>query len=267
MVSLLREILLHVTYGMAGTKACLQPKDRILGIMGIFDERDLEDSGMNPQLPYRGIQDLHTRFTALVLTGSDPNKENWWQWLSLAFTLRKIEGMTSWYICQPYQNLLMTSTLHQYEINKQIMPRCGAEPGPLVLRGHILENIVNVYPEMQQAPDNRLGFSLKPVWIVFKIDLAEWELSIADAVLAVDPMESDRTRDADSEQGIPLDTYWRTLVANITHMGDQPMTIDCDHDFHTACQHMRGFAANHDVVGRYAAFQIFSARKTRTNGM
>jgi hypothetical protein len=122
---------------MAGRKECLQPEDRILGIMGMFDERDLEDTGMEPHLPYLGIQDLYTRFATLVLTGSDPNENNWWEWFSLAFVLRKMEGLPSWVpdfhhqssldTCQPYRHILRTLELHEDDIKTKNAPRCGSE--------------------------------------------------------------------------------------------------------------------------------------------
>jgi hypothetical protein len=64
----------------------------------------------------------------------------------------------------------------------------------------------------------------------------------------MDLMETDRTRDADSEQKFPLDTYWRTLSGNAKTVG-----VDWYHDFHTACEQIKGLVVNYDVVVKYAA--------------
>jgi hypothetical protein len=91
---LLPQMLSYVTTCMADSKDCLQPRDHILGIMGMFDLADLENTGMDPHLPYRGVQDLYTRFTTLVLTGYDPTKKTWWDWLSLFVRTAKNRGAT-----------------------------------------------------------------------------------------------------------------------------------------------------------------------------
>jgi hypothetical protein len=138
--------------------------------------------------------------------------------------------------------------LHEDDVKKQNMPRCDFESRQLVLRGKILEDIIFVYPEIPEAPENYWSRAFEPVDVTFLVNLAEWEEKIAHAVPAVDPMETDRTLDADSEQKLPLYTYWRTLIGNA-----KTVAVDWYRDFHTACEQIKGLVVNYDVVVKYAA--------------
>jgi hypothetical protein len=238
---------------------CTHPEDRIRGIIGMFDPADLENTYMDPHLPSLNFQDLYTRFSTMVFTGLGPNAKLWWLWLGLAFTLQRCEWLSSWvpdlhhqskgFVSHPERDLvLQTWLLHEDDVKKQNMARCDFESRQLVLRGKILEDIIFVYPEIPEAPENYWSRAFEPVDVTFLVNLAEWEEKIAHAVPAVDPMETDRTRDADSEQKIPLDTYWRTLIGNA-----KTVAVDWYRDFHTACEQIKGLVVNYDVVVKYAA--------------
>jgi hypothetical protein len=115
------------------------------------------------------------------------------------------------------------------------------------LRGKILEGAVNVYPEMPELPENHWKIAQVPHWVTFVVDLVDWEHSIAHAVSAVDPIETNRRRDTESGQRIPLDTYWRTLIGIDNRKKDQSVAINWYHDFHTACEHIKGLVVNYDI--------------------
>ena len=244
---------------------CLQPEDRILGIMGLFDDSAMESIGASSFLHASTVQELYTRFSAYLLscpTRILPRSRFWWGWLGCAFSYMKMEGLPSWvpdfhhqgrgYTPQPYKYLsrflkYQASTRESYDEDCESLHN-----GQLMIKGKLLDEVIAVYPELLENPKFSRGYATISEQGQFITSVAEWEVATADAVLTRKTTDGVSKGYESNEQSIPLDMYWRTLIGNWTMGPGGPITRDWYLSIDAAMKEVAGWVKQlaMRVVGR-----------------
>ncbi|KZM20903.1 hypothetical protein ST47_g7943 [Ascochyta rabiei] len=210
-------------------QTCFAPQDRVLGILGMVQE-EFEGAGRELHR-YTSIPHLYTRFSTLLFTASGPSITDlhWWFYLSMAFNLKRIDGLPSWVPdlhhndskCkrQPYESMLAARVYSDPPWQASSRPCIvskGSRSDEIILRGKLLDTVLLVHPEVPHFPgDSEPGYGDGMTWLRVMTDVIQWERKLADAVLYHPPSQS--TRAASEEpvySGISEDTYWRTLLAD-----------------------------------------------------
>lgn len=205
-------------------QTCFAPQDRILGMLGMVQE---EFGHASADLhSYTSIPDLYTRFSTLMLDTSGPHKTDlhWWYYLSMAFNLKRLDGLPSWVPDlhhndatskrQPYESIMSIRALNTHAWRASTKPSTvhkGPGGDEIVLRGKLLDQIVLVHPEVPHFPDaSEPGYGDGMTWLAVLAACIRWEAQLAAAVLQ-NPHHASTTA-----HRVPEDTYWRTLLAD-TH--------------------------------------------------
>jgi hypothetical protein len=236
-------VLTRVSHLMADGFECLQPEDRVLGILGMFEQRQLEGTILDPRLEYVSVQDLYVRHSTYILTQGDANSEEWWAWLSLAFTVRKIEGLPSWVPDLHHQSSIfkpveLKTYDYQAATSKPNKPRYSPKSAQLVLRGRAFDEVDCVYPEIpndESYPES------------FLVRFACWEQTLAEAVIASDLKERDVVAGTRPGKKISPDTYWRTLYGDDTRLLEEVVTY---YNFRIAIQPLHKLAKQYGIVDK-----------------
>jgi len=258
---------------MAGTSDCLLPKDRIRGILALANDPNF--AGIEAK-DWLDIATVYTKFSGHLLSTVESRNLGWWRWLSLAFTVVRDADLPSWvpdfhhqdaeHTCKPYRRITSYRNWYggtytcQYQASKmRSMPvMLGKQRNEIVLRGKILDEVREVFDRIPAQPPANFDTDLAYQWCV-----SEWEEDIADTVLS-------RGRGVDDEcpsgggkigqRSISLDTFWRTLIGNMTEQREGSITVDTYQRWRTRCKRIREVAAKHDLINKYVPSTIAAER-------
>lgn len=98
---------------------CRYAQDRVLGVLGLVDEKFLAHTGDALQTymgDHSSIPELYTMFTEYLLTNINAQDISWWWWLNQVFTYGRNEDLPSWvpdlhrqaekYQCRPHSDIM-----------------------------------------------------------------------------------------------------------------------------------------------------------------
>ena len=258
---------------MAGTTTCLLPKDRIRGILALADDPNF--AGIEAK-DWLDVATVYTKFSGHLLSAVDSRVPDWWLWLALAFTLVRDANLPSWvsdfhhqdaeHTCQPYERITSyanwcgSTYTCQYEASKmRSMPMMlGKQWNEIVLRGKILDEVREVFDRIPaQPPVDDLAD------LAYQCCVSEWEEDIADAVLSRGRGVDDECSAGGGKTGqrsISLDTFWRTLIGNITEEMHGSITVDTYQQWRTRGKRRRDVAAKHNLINKYVPSTITGER-------
>lgn len=238
-------------------QTCFAPQDRVLGILGMVQE-EFGDASKDLHM-YTSIADLYTRFSTLLFEASGLTKVHWWYYLSMAFNLKRIERLPSWVPDlhnndakskrQPYESMLAARIHSDPPWQASSRPRVaahGPQPGEIVLRGKLLDEVTLVHAEVPHFPEySHPNDVTGMMWMAALIDLIRWESKIADAVIY----------NATEEIRILEDTYWRTLLADFREYSrsNTSRTRETWLQFREAGQHFLRLVPRLEELKRYVA--------------
>ncbi|KAH7087181.1 heterokaryon incompatibility protein-domain-containing protein [Paraphoma chrysanthemicola] len=224
-------ILMDISYWMAAAEnECSLPEDRVRGIEGFCVDQDLLASFQT----HTGIVDLYTKFSVELIVRNYA-RNMFWKWLGLAFTHIRLDGLPSWvpdfhhqarqYRCRPRSIAHSgTGTMHEYKASTRInSAKKGERWNEMVVEGIVLDTISFVLPERSRGTLE--DGSRIPV-LQQLIILAEWEERVAQAVWHRHLGQGYTHHHQMDEGHLRMDTYWRTLIGNITETNTGSITVD-----------------------------------------
>lgn len=110
---------------------------------------------------YTSITDLYTRFSTLLFEALGGSGAYWWQYMSMAFTKRRMASLPSWVpdlhenaeevALRPFRSLLHVHTYSHSDWQASFRPptaATGSRPDEIVLRGKLLDDVMLVHPEV-----------------------------------------------------------------------------------------------------------------------
>ena len=223
--------LVLASLNMIGVHDCFLAQDRVLGIIGLISEADLKKSGIRAD-PSTTVPELYTQFSKHVLLSTDPSAHyRWWEYLSRAFTFKRTAGLPSWvpdlhhqsmddgHTCVPYRSIREFGSISAY-FKASSLPGVvtgGLGPEQLVIRGKLLDRVIYVHDEITLIPDSESEDMLLTLkWLV---SLARWEQRLARRVLH--GASDEGANDIGDHQRISENTYWRTLLADVSNASDE----------------------------------------------
>lgn len=207
-------------------QTCFAPQDRVLGILGMVEE-EFGDAGMALHT-YTSIANLYTQFSTLIFEASGSTKLHWWYYVSMAFNLKRIDGLPSWVPDlhnndmkskrQPYESMLAARVYSdppwQASSRSRVASK-GPRPDEIILRGKLLDEVTLVHPEVPRFPqDSEPGYGDGMTWLAVLVDLINWESKIANAVLYDATCDSQADSDGTASNYVSENTYWRVLLAD-----------------------------------------------------
>lgn len=202
---------------------CSQDQDRVLGVLGLVSREFLQRADLQH---YSSVTSLYTTLSTYIMANVGPTQKTWWQWLSLAFTKERRKGLPSWVpdlhrqgdddVCRPWPSIMgiqKHGTCPYKASNRIAKVDFGEKKEELVLRGMVLDEVILVHPRFPNVPDQDLdvlGF------VRYVAEVIEWERLV-----------SANSIDTNLEyQPTSRDSYWRTLLADITDDEGDSFTYD-----------------------------------------
>jgi hypothetical protein len=229
-------VLMTLQVYMAGCSDCLLPEDRIRGILALA--RGPKFAGIEAE-DWLHVTTVYTEFSGQLLSAVDSKDRIWWAWLGLAFTLVREADLPSWvpdfhhqdaeHICKPYRMVMWNGNDHgnaPYRASevRDTSAEGGKQRKQIVLQGKILDEVSEAFDEISSQLSQSSHYSTD---LAYKCCVAEWEETVADAVLCrgiVD--ECPGRKDESNRVVVSRDTYWRTLIGNATEQKDGSVTVD-----------------------------------------
>lgn len=207
---------------------CSDPRDRVFGILGLINQDQLQELGLQDSM---SVDALYIRLTHFLLNNVSPSDRNWWCLLQYATATDKRPGLPSW--CPDYhtwsersphtRNIEEPVYLHGWTANRRIsratgIPQQSGNTRELKLRGKIFDSVRRTYsPIPYAAMFSEESTSLEEIENLY-IELRNWERTIATDILG--PASSTLPDDPSSTVGLEarlvkatVDDYWQTLVS------------------------------------------------------
>ncbi|KAF1916067.1 heterokaryon incompatibility protein-domain-containing protein [Ampelomyces quisqualis] len=206
------DLMLRVVILLTGEHACFLPQDRIVGMLGLFDEKELSATGIN--------------FTIYLLTHNEPYKRLWWRFFNMAFGLERMIGLPSW-VPDFHHQAKETSQLcflprieeyapkdQHYQASRIPTTVCsGSCVNRLVLPGKILDEVTFLHPLIPKRPDGVQDNG--EAYTVWYANMSKWEEEIAEKVIDISSLNiGENFAIETSFRRVSEDTYWQTLLAN-----------------------------------------------------
>lgn len=228
---------------------CSEPCDRNFGILGLINQDQLQELGLQDNT---SVDALYIRLTHFLLSNVSPTDRNWWCLLQYATAIDKRPGLPSW--CPDYhswsersphiRNIEEPVYLHGWTANSCISsargtPQQSGNIREFKLRGKIFDSIRRAYsPIPYVAIFSEESMSLEEMES-FCMELRNWERTIATDILG--PASSILPDDPSSTVGLEarlvkatVDDYWRTLVSLIDEEERHKLTYGTFRSFRSA---------------------------------
>jgi hypothetical protein len=234
-----RSLLLEITSFIATTHGCSQPQDRVIGLLGLFDDEELMAAGVDSPPMYPDIPDLYTWFSKSLLTGITTDTPGWYSYLELALNddPNRSALLPSWvpdlhHLSTPSVYLLsnrarrpseaLGPNVYQASSEMGKLVRKGSQPDVIIVRGRLLNEIVAAYPEIPAYPSdpgyNTTAFEQQVS--EYLLALLDWEEKLSEMILgdSVEIISTASNRGA-NEDSISVASYWQMLHWDVEDAG------------------------------------------------
>ncbi|KAF2022469.1 hypothetical protein EK21DRAFT_119733 [Setomelanomma holmii] len=253
---------------------CRYAQDRVLGVLGLVDEKFLTQIGDALQTymgDYSSIAELYTMFTEYLLTNINAQDISWWWWLNQVFTYGRNKDLPSWvpdlhqqaekYQCRPHRDMMQVrqqGRLLYKASRRHAKGRLGPGSGELTLNGTIIDQISYVHAQQPTYPQDVLSADSSYANLARKIryiiDMVSWEKTVAEiSVHCTGKRDGHDQSKGTQRKCVTMDDYWRTLLADITKQDGATFTYKTYTDFCTIYRKATHTMSTYDIAERHAA--------------
>ena len=240
-------LMLAITMLISCSHICLNPEDRVLGLLGLVDAEVLRRTCLDPEVAYVSVEDLFTRATRFVFAfAAPPDRAYLWEWLRSAFKVDKRTGLPSW-VPDFHSPGLRTLGPVEFEcdrpsryaaVNKVLCSRGGLGSDELVLTGTVVDEVVTAFEMIPCPSPGQYLYRAQERGLL--IAVANWESMIANDALGQTSIDSEAWRQPELGNHRNLQGYWKTLVNNQKNYMDEVISHDWYLDFQAMARRLEG---------------------------
>lgn len=208
---------------------CTEPRDQVLALLGFLTSEGETGLGFDENT---SLEELYLKFGYFILQPTDERRDfdfSWWAMFRSGICANKNKTLPSW--CPDFrQRRLVSDRFFSYwrdnsvRVSKrQRLCKPGRSTREIVVHGSIIdtvERLGNPFPYKATHKGDSEEETLS--WL---LDLREWEGKVCEMFELSTQAATDETEASQSPEAAD-ETYWRTLVCNVTNFKGLYPTYD-----------------------------------------